>query len=225
MDQPSHPPAQFGYAPPPPPPGPQWNGKTNGFSIAALAMSLIGCAGIFTIVFGIVGLNQSRRNGDKRGKVFAIIALSITGLWLLVFAVAIGVAVVRDVADGPDRDAAGVIRGERSISLSDLRAGDCAKDLEEQTGTSIDVLPCSSPHSSEVVAIFDLPSTGVTDPEAAAEAGCEKAYQTYTGQKVPEDAKFFLFTARMAELGTTNDPTVLCFAHQLTGTTTGSLKR
>lgn len=204
-----------------PPHHPQWNGKTNGFSIAALTLSLFGCAGLVSIVLAVVGLRQSRRNGDKRGKVLAIVALCVCGLWISVIAAVAGIAIARDVADGPDRDASGALRGERSISLDDLRPGDCVKDLIHETGDYVDALPCSSPHSSELVATFDLP---VDAPEASADAGCEKRFEAYAGRKRPAGAEYIVFTARMTELGETDDPGVLCFAHQVTGTTTGDRK-
>jgi hypothetical protein len=210
----------------PPHPAPQWNGKTNGFSIAALALALLGCTGVMSIVFGVIGLVQSRRNGDKRGRFYAIAALSICGLWLLAISTFVTLAIVRDVADGPDRDQSGAIRGERSISLRSLRAGDCIKDLESQTGSHIDVLPCSSPHSSEVFATYDLPAeTPEPSAKETAEAGCAQRYPAYTGKAKPDDEKVFMFTARMSELSFTSDRGVLCIAHQRSGTTTGSLRR
>ncbi|MBL7257688.1 DUF4190 domain-containing protein [Paractinoplanes lichenicola] len=208
---------------PPPPTRPPWNGKTNGFSIAALTLSLFGCTGLLSIVFGFIGLTQSRRNGDKRGRIFAIIALSICALWITAIATAIVVAVVRDAADGPDRDATGAIRGERTIRLADLRAGDCAKDLEDQRGSRVDVLPCTSAHSSEVFATFELPAAG--DTQEAAEAGCEQRFAAYAGKKRPDGAPYFLFTARLSDVTTTTGHGVLCFAHQLHGTTTTSIRK
>jgi hypothetical protein len=213
---------------PPPPPQPRWNGKTNGFSIAALTLALFGCTGVISIVLGFVGLSQSRRNGDKRGRFYAIAALSICALWLLAFVVFIAVAVVRNVADGPDRDETGAIRGERSVAITRLQTGDCIKDLDSQTGKYIDVLPCTSAHSSEVFATYDLPADAPKDDTAAkevAEAGCAQRYEAYAGQKKPDDSKFFLFTVRMKELSPTDDRGVLCIAHQLSGTTTGTLKK
>jgi hypothetical protein len=215
------------FAPPAPGPqwtGPQWNGKTNGFSIAALTFALLGCTGVISIAFGFIGLSQSRRNGDKRGKVYAILALSICGLWLAAIAVFVGIAIARDVADGPDRDNTGAIRGERSITLTALRPGDCVKDLKSQTGRYVDVAPCSVPHNGEVFATFDLPA-GAADAQKAAERGCEQRFEAYAGRKPPKDAKLLLFTARLEELGETGDPGVLCFALRPTGTATGSLKR
>ncbi|MBM2615968.1 DUF4190 domain-containing protein [Actinoplanes sp. LDG1-06] len=208
---------------PVPPVRPEWNGKTNGFSIAALVLALFGCTGLLSIIFGVIGLAQSRRNGDKRGKVFAIIGLSICGLWIAGIATAIGVAVARDVADGPDRDASGAIRDERSIRLGDLRAGDCAKDLEQQRGTRIDVLPCASAHTSEVFATFPEPKTeGLT--QEVAEAGCEQRFPSYAGRKLPEDAEYFLFTVRLSDVTLSADYGVVCFAHQLRGSATGSIR-
>ena len=218
-EYPAPPPPLF---PPPPLPEQRWNGKTNGFSIAALTLALIGCSFVPGLAFGIVGLVQSRRNGDKRGKVFAILALVIAGAWLSVIVTAVGIAIARDIADGPDRDKTGAIRGEREITLTSMRPGDCVKDLVSEQGSRVHVLPCSSPHSSELFATYDLPKDA-TDKKTA-QAGCEKRFETYAGKKKPDDADYFLFSARMSDIGTSSDRGVLCFAHNLHGPTTGSLR-
>ena len=96
-----HQPAQsFPPGPPLPPPG--WNGKTNGFSIAALALSLFGCVSLPSIVFGVIGLRQSRRNGDRRGRFYALASLVICGLWLAAIAVAVIVNVAKGRKTRPD---------------------------------------------------------------------------------------------------------------------------
>ena len=208
--------------PSPPVPEQRWNGKTNGFSIAALTLALLGCSFIASLGLGIVGLKQSRRNGDKRGKVFAIIALVIAGGWMVVIVTAIGIAIARDVADGPDRDDTGAIRGEREITLTSMRPGDCVEDLASEQGSRVRVLPCSSPHRSELFATYDLPKDA-TDKKTA-QAGCEKRFEAYAGRKKPDDADYILFSARMSDVGSSSDLGVLCFAHNLHGTTTGSLR-
>lgn len=208
--------------PPPPIVEPRWNGKTNGFSIAALTLALLGCSFIVSVVLGIIGLTQSRRNGDKRGKVFAIIALVVAGVWMSVIVTAVGIAIARDVADGPDRDETGAIRGEREITLTSMRPGDCVKDLVSEQGSRVHVLPCSSPHSSELFATYDL-SKDATDQKTA-QAGCDQRFETYAGKKKPDDADYILFTARMSDIGSSSDRGVLCFAHNLHGATTGSLR-
>ena len=219
-EYPAPPPPAF----PPPPPFPEqrWNGKTNGFSIAALTLALFGCSFVVSLALGIVGLVQSRRNGDKRGKVFAIIALVIAGAWMSVIVTAVGFAIARDVVDGPDRDKTGEIRGERAITVTSMRPGDCIKDLESEQGSRVHVLPCSSPHSSELFATYDLPKDA-TDQKTA-QAGCEKRFEAYAGRKKPDDAGYILFSARMSDVGSPSDRGVLCFAHNLHGPTTGSLR-
>ncbi|GIE49157.1 hypothetical protein Ani05nite_26910 [Amorphoplanes nipponensis] len=108
------------YSPPPAPPSPHppWNGKTNGFSIACLSLALLGCAGPVSITFGVIGLLQSRRNGDRRGRFYAIAGLAVCALWLLAIAVAIAVSVAN-----PDRDAAGAARGGHVTGIDAPRAG------------------------------------------------------------------------------------------------------
>ncbi|MET0418124.1 MAG: hypothetical protein ABW022_19100 [Actinoplanes sp.] len=221
---------QWKYPPPPPlayerPPGPPpWNGKTNGFSIASLTLSLFGCIGLLSIIFGIIGLRQSLRNGDRRGKIFAIWGLSISGLVLLAIATAIAVAVVRDVTDGPDRDANGAIRDERSISVASLRAGDCIKDLEEQSGSRVDVVPCAEPHTSEIVAVFTLPDgpwPGISGVGADGDAGCETRFAAVK----PDETAWFLFASPPDFGDWPEHREVLCIADYRNGTTTGSLLR
>ncbi|RZU52995.1 hypothetical protein EV385_4879 [Krasilnikovia cinnamomea] len=213
--------------PAPQPVAPVWNGKTNGFSIASLSLALFGCVGVLSVVFGVIGLRQSRRNGDRRGRIYAILGLSITGLWALAIAVAIGVAVAKDIADGPDRDAAGAIRGERSIRVTDLRAGDCVKDLESQSGSRVDVLPCASAHSSEVFAVLPLPEgspllTG--EARQQVESSCEAKLTAYAGTKPGQDA-YLVLAVTPDDLDSTEFQNVLCIAHHRTSTTTGSLRR
>ena len=225
MDLPVAPPPA---APPPPQFRPKpWNGKTNGFSIASLTLSLFGCVGLLSIVFGVIGLRQSIRHGDRRGKVYAIAGLTISGLFVAAFAVFVAVAVTREVADGPDRDATGAVRGERSIRLDDLRAGDCIVDVDEQTGASVDVVPCSTAHDTEVFAVYELPTgawPGTEPMRQTADAGCEKRFPAYSGRR-PDPAKYVLFPAPPDEFDWPDSRRVLCFAHHRDGTTTTSLRR
>jgi hypothetical protein len=198
---------------------PPWNGKTNRMSIAALVLSFFGSGGLIGIGLGIGGLLNSRRNGDKRGKVIAIIALSISGVWVLIFAIAVGVAIVSDMKD-PERDDNGVIRGERTIALDSLRVGDCIKDLAGQDGSRIDVVNCSLPHSSEVVATVTL---GRDATDEAAGNTCGKLFTEYTGNQPPADAGYSVAAVQLITAGSA-DFNTLCVAHQDSGTTTGSVK-
>ncbi len=85
------------------------------------------------------------------------------------------------------------------------------------------MLPCSSAHSSEVFATFDLPAPPPKD-NAAAEAGCEQRFEPYAGKKKPEGSSYFIFTVRMEEINSADERGVLCIAHQLHDDVTGSIK-
>lgn len=199
--------------------GTGWNGKTNGFSIAALAMAMFGCALPVSTAFGVAGLVQSRRNGDRRGRVFAIIALVTNGLLV----VAIGVAVVIGLADGPDRDASGAVRGDRSIALDKLREGDCVREINAMIGAYVDVVPCSEPHESEVFGVFDLPAgawPGDAEVKRAADAGCAGRYLTYAGEDAELVATLSLPPDESAWAG---NRTVTCMTFRTTPTT-GSVR-
>lgn len=211
-----------------PPPGdmperPPWNGKTNGFAIACLTLSLFGCVGLVSVIFGVIALRQTRRNGDRRGRFFAIAGLSICGLWLA----AIAVAVVVNLAQGDDRDASGAVRGERSISLNGLRPGDCLKDLWGDYGSSVDVVPCSAPHSSEFVARFALPAgawPGEAQVQKAGEDGCDKQFKQYAGPN-PADGSYVVFPAVPDESDWSGEREVLCLVHHLGDPVTGTMRR
>ncbi|MFI7546435.1 septum formation family protein [Actinoplanes sp. NPDC049599] len=209
-----HQPAQsFPPAPPYPPGPPPWNGKTNGFSIAALTLSLFGCVGLLSVVFGIIGLRQSRRNGDRRGRFYAIAALTICGMWLL----AIAVAVIVNLSKGPDRDATGAVRGERSISIEKLQPGDCLKNIIAETGSYVDVVPCTTGHNSEVIGRITLPAGGWPGEEEvkkAGEAGCEKLFEQYAGSKLAAAGSTIL-TETPDVLDWPEERGVLCIAYHL----------
>ncbi|MCA2213013.1 septum formation family protein [Jidongwangia harbinensis] len=209
----------------PPPQRPLWNGKTNGFAIAALTMSMFGCAILLSTAFGILAVVQTRRNGDRRGRRFAIAALVINGIWVLVIAGAVVAGVVTNIAQGPDRDATGAIRGERSIAVADLRVGDCIKDIKNEYGTYVDVAPCSVEHTSEVFAQFTLPDgpwPGDAKAQQAAHDGCESRFQGYTGA-APRGSDRLLAESPDA-LDWPKDRGVLCMTYQPAGTT-GSVRR
>jgi hypothetical protein len=217
------PPASAPVLPPPAQPAPaRWNGKTNGFAIASLTMSLFGCALLLSVIFGVIGLRQATRNGDKRGRRIAIAGLAVCGLW--VGGIAVGIIV--NLAQGPDRDETGAVRGERSISLAKLRAGDCLPDVISQTGAYADVVPCAQPHDSEVVGRFDLPGgawPGAEQAEDMAQKGCDERFVAYTGLTVDADG-YASVAASPEEIDWPGDRGVLCLAYSLRETT-GSVRR
>jgi hypothetical protein len=140
-------------APPPGPPGPPAEPrKTSGFAIASLVFGIIG--GVFlSLIFGIVALRRIRSRNLK-GRGLAIAGLVLSGLWVLLIGVVIAVGVLTDA----ERDEGGRVKEMGSESVFDLRAGDCANDLEEtDSAISVEVTPCAQPHDAEVISSFDFP--------------------------------------------------------------------
>jgi hypothetical protein len=186
-------PAPLAVAYPSPPAAPAWNGKTNGFSIAALTLSLIGCGSLPGLIFGLIGLRQSRRNGDRRGRVFAILALIIAAVWLALFAFGVAKALTRTTPDRSQRDVAGAIQVEQPIWFADLRTGDCVKGSEGPSEHDLVALPCTSPHNGEVFATYTLPEGSPVKPGRPtdeATAGCLSRFEAYSGTKLDEDRQF-----------------------------------
>lgn len=214
-------------APPPPaypaPPPAPWNGKTNGFAIAALTLSLFGCVGPVSIVFAILALRQTGRNGDRRGSFYAVASLVVCGLWVL--ALVVGVAV--NLAKGPDRDAAGAVQGARSISLESLRPGDCVKDVVARTSTAVTVVPCTSHHNGEVIGRLTLPTgawPGAEQLQETAHAGCDKLFVEYAGV-TRDDATYAMLTVVPDEQDWPGERGVLCLANHLRTSVTYSARR
>jgi hypothetical protein len=154
MDQTSHMPPWPGPeapAPPPYPGPPPPQRKTSGFAIASFVFGLIGGV-LLSVVFGIIALRRIKRQGLD-GKGFAIAGLVLSGLWTLLIAAVIVLA----LTTGADRDPGGRVTDSGSESVFDLRTGDCMNDLEETPAElSVDVAPCGEPHDAEAVSEFDL---------------------------------------------------------------------
>jgi Domain of unknown function (DUF4190)/Septum formation len=126
--------------------------KMSGFAIASLVLGIFG--GIFlSVIFGIVALRRIRTRNLK-GRGLAIAGLVLSGLWTLLIAVGLIVALATDA----ERDPSGRVREAGTESVFDLRVGDCVNDLEETTAeVSVEVVPCAQPHDAEVISSFELP--------------------------------------------------------------------
>jgi Domain of unknown function (DUF4190)/Septum formation len=127
--------------------------KTSGFAIASLVFGIIGGI-LLSVIFGIVALRRIRTRHLK-GRGLAIAGLILSGLWALLIAVGVIVAVATDA----ERDPSGRVREGGTESVFDLRVGDCVNDLEETTmEVSVDVVPCSQPHDAEIISSFEFPA-------------------------------------------------------------------
>ncbi|MBO9522202.1 MAG: DUF4190 domain-containing protein [Nocardioidaceae bacterium] len=156
----------YGQQPPPPPYGappayqPPRKTGTNGFAIASLVFGIIGGC-LLGLIFGIVALNQIKKNGQQgRGMAIAGIVLSV--LWFLVIVV-LGVVGAMDSAE---RDEKGTITDSGQVNSKDLEVGDCIRALEETKALAdVPAVPCAEPHRGEVYAVVQLP--GVEYPSEA----------------------------------------------------------
>lgn len=225
FDQSLPPPAYTG-----PPPGVgQWDGRTNGFSIAGLITAILGCMlGFLGLLLGIAGIVQSNRNGDRRGRNLGIAAVVISSLWLVAVLAVVGVITFREL-NAPDRDDTGALIGSPTIEVSYLQPGDCVRSLNAEGGSHVDTVPCAQPHTSEVVGVVRYPE-GTVEPqlEAAgmasldefAESTCRGRYALYQGRPIAEGEPVHLHVARLAG---SDDLHVICFYHRDTPVT-GSMR-
>ena len=189
-----------------PPPG-----KTSGFAIASFVFGLIGGV-ILSVIFGIVALRRISRRG-LGGRGFAIAGLVLSGLWTLLIATIIAVALLT----GAERDAQGRVTDSGSESVFDLRAGDCMNDLEETAvELSVDVTPCGGPHDAEVVSEFTLTEStwpGLPFVARQAERRCPREVESASaGAPRPEEIETFYFHPTEESWDQNNDREVLCVA-------------
>jgi Domain of unknown function (DUF4190) len=160
---PAYPPYGAGALPPGMPgPGAPKPG-TNGFAIASLIFGVLGGV-ILSPVFGLVALSQIRRR-PQAGRGLAVTGLVLSGLWIAV----IGTGVVIALATSAQRSATGRITGGGSLSIFDLKAGDCFQNpsaTAQADITDVTAVPCTTAHDAQAFATFS--AAGTTYPRAAA---------------------------------------------------------
>lgn len=227
---PDHPgfPGQQGFTGPPGqpwvPPGPVGR---NGLAIAALCCGLgafLPLVGLVAVVLGVVALNQLR-SGFQRGRGMAVTGVVLGVLGTLAWAFVV-VAVVTGTDDEPVRSASGQVSAQSKVFVDKLKAGDCFSGGRTAQIDLVTSIPCSSPHESQVIAIFDLPDgpyPGEAKVTAAAEKGCtdrmdplltDRAYSDLDPSYIYPDADTWR-----------GDRSVLCLVEAPSGTTTGSALR
>ncbi len=217
---------------PPPGAGTGWSGTpstpvpgSNGLAIAALCCGIFGfvpLAAVVAIVLGIVALNQLR-DRIQRGKGMAIAGLVLGVLWVLGW-VAFIVAVA---TDAPARDASGAVTQSSDAFVEDLKAGDCFSGAGRTEVDSVTIVPCASPHESQVVTIFAMPAgpwPGKDEVVAAAEDGCaEKADPLLTSQAFDDLRPSFIYPQDAFSWRGSRE--IICTVDAPKGTTTGSALR
>ncbi|MFA1543269.1 DUF4190 domain-containing protein [Actinomadura monticuli] len=162
-------------APPPAPPGPGYGsphggGKTNGLAIAAFVTGLLGCFGVVGIILGAISLGQIGRTGD-RGRGFAVAGIILSCLWIAA-GITIGVIAANSDSSGGSGAAPSATRTKpKEVDAQKMKVGDCINDnttasapstAEPVEVESVKIVPCTSPHDGEVMAVFRL--SGLTMP-------------------------------------------------------------
>jgi hypothetical protein len=220
------PPAQYpappGYYPTQPSAAPAAKPGVNGFAVAALIFGI--CGGpLLAVIFGIIALRQIKRSG-QRGRGMALAGLILSAIWV----VAIGIGIAVAIATGAARDATGQITGSGRVSISDLKAGDCVNNIEEdRLVTKVDGVPCTEPHSGEVFATFDLTGSSFPGESSAndqAEQGCLDRLDDYAPDAVNDDSLDIFYFAPNANSWGRGDREVVCLALDPNKKRTGSLR-
>jgi hypothetical protein len=217
---------------PTPPPGldqREYRPGTNGLAIAALCCGIAGLlplAAVVGIVLGIVALNQLRRV-VQGGRGLAIAGIVLGSLWLLGWAALITIGVLVDDTDSA-RAGGGTTSSGRQVEVGDLTAGECfnggtVKDGEDVGEVS--VVPCSKPHTSQVITVFELPEgsyPGKDEVVDAADRGCsDKADPLVLESRMDEVDPSFIYPADAWTWA--NSRAVQCIADAKSGTVTGSV--
>lgn len=130
---------------------------------------------------------------------------------------------------GPTRDDTGHITKKGSLSVFELRKGDCLDPAADVSGDidKIAVAPCDEPHSQEVYALVEAPEQPYPGPEGlatTANALCIGAMQEDLSLS-PDDGYYFSYLLPSFN-GWNNDKdrTILCvFVFPTMGLVTGSV--
>jgi hypothetical protein len=186
------------------------NDSLNGFAVASLILAI--CGGqLLGLIFGIVALVQIKRRGG-RGRGMAIAGVVISSLWI---AVVITVVVVALVKGGTERDpTSGQVTGSGSVSLENLRVGDCVESItEDELRFALPVVPCTEPHRAEVTAVEAMPNTAYPGDEAVDEqAGtmCTDALATYAPSSAGDESLEVFYFPPNASTWADGDRDVIC---------------
>ena len=115
--------------------------------------------------------------------------------------------------DDSTRDEFGRIVEQGEVGVLRLRPGDCFIAGAEQIET-VDAVPCTSDHDSEVIAVFDLEDSawpGATAVEEMAREGCLERFASATGFEY--DTNIAQLTAYApTHASWTDDRSVICVA-------------
>lgn len=139
----------------------------------------------------------------------------------MLIAVGVVVAIVSDA----ERDPSGNVTREGSVSVDDLRTGDCLKSVRESSAlATVPAVPCSQPHQGEVVGEFNLSGAsypGESEIEVVALENCEAKLTAYAADNADEVEDLYYLYPRNSDWRR-GSRTVTCIA--VHADRTGSLR-
>lgn len=166
-------------------------------AVLALILSFVPVcwiAQVAAIVMAVIHLAKPReRTGARRLAVAAIPIAIIMGLAQLGVLILIGFAASHDQAH---RDAAGAVTQAGFVYLDELHIGDCAEKPAASHTARLKVVPCTTPHTLEVFATFDLPPgpyPGDDDVKRFAHGGCGERFAAYVGVTADKTSVGYLY--------------------------------
>jgi hypothetical protein len=216
---------------------------TNGLAIAALCCGIAGFvpfAAVVAIVLGIVALNQLKRV-VQAGRGMAVAGIVLGAIWIVGIAALLAIAIATDSSDssapsGSSNSSGSAGRGGstqvasagRDVTVDELKAGDCFDDgstPDSKDVGDVTVVPCTTPHRSQVVTVFDLPAgryPGEDKIVAAAEKGCsDKADPLVRESRMDEVDPSFLYPSDAWTWA--HSRAIQCTADATSGKLTGSV--
>jgi len=149
---------------------------------------------LLATVFSLVALSQIKKNGGQ-GRGMAVAGLVLSGVWVVgvVTVVAIG------LSSSADRGGSGEVVGAGSVSVKDVRVGDCVEEwAEDASVVTVRVTPCTQPHDAQVVAEDDLVTRDEAypgDDEVGRTAGelCSGKVDELDDSRLPETGSIAYF--------------------------------
>jgi hypothetical protein len=202
----AYPPPYVAFQPPP----------SKAMAIWALVLSLLGLCGITALVglgLGIVALVRVK-SGRAAGRGMAVAAVVISLLWILAYAGLVGVgAWFSSTLVG--RDAYGHITRPGQVFLTDLRVGDCVKDVESHgLLNTVTGVPCSEQHKDEAFMTFDLPGGLFPGQDVVDLQSEQRCFQELRAAAGAEASTLAVVYVRPSRVTWRHDRSVMCIAHR-----------
>lgn len=176
----------------------------------ALVLAFIpgGIPWIISFGLAVQTLSGIRRGERVGGKKRSIAALVVIACWILL--IAVGFA----LADSVDRDGNGQITSAGTISVLDVKEGDCINVGAAEKIMTVEATPCADPHQWEAFGAFALPDgefpgNGVV--QRAGDMGCLERAREFLGT-TPRRAGVLVLPLTPMEQGwkTLDDHSVTC---------------